>query len=253
MPKKFVGQCCICGNVCELTKEHVPPHKAFNNFKNFGLNGDDFTKALQNKEFKTRINQNGACDYTLCAECNNNTGTWYANDYIEFVHYIHYFCKDKPEESNCLTLKASQIKFGNIIKQIFAMFASSLKYNCVKDLGIDKYLLEKDNFKIDTSKFKLYCYINFDYMIEKTGVLCAIKTDGTITTFASLKTYPLGFILNLKPENEDNAWKKMLDLEDVIKAGNNLLSEIQLNIPIINNYQPAFNTKAIIDKIRSKK
>ena len=90
-------------------------------------------------------------------------------------------------------------------------------------------------------------------MIEKTGIITTFKTDGKINTFVSLKTYPLGFILNLKPEDVDPAWENMLDLEDVINVGNNLLSELELNIPIINNYQPAFNTKNIIDNIRKRK
>ena len=252
MKNNHIGQCCICGKTCQLTKEHVPPHKAFNNFKSQGLTGDNFVNAIQNKKYKVKINQSGSYDYTLCAECNNHTGKWYAEDYVNFIRSIHSFCNDMPENATCLTLEANKIQMGNIIKEIFAMFASSLQYNRVTNLGIDKYLLEKDNFKIDTSKFKLYCYMNFDYMIEKTGVISAFKTDGSVITFASLKTYPLGFVLNLNPKISDKAWEQMLDLEDVIKAENNLIEKIALNIPIINNYQPAFNTKKLIEDIRNK-
>ena len=54
---------------------------------------------------------------------------------------------------------------------------------------------------------------------------------------------------------EDYIVQPQINLASIInkESHSNLLSEIQLNIPIINNYQPAFNTKAIIDKIRSKK
>ena len=45
----------------------------------------------------------------------------------------------------------------------------------------------------------------------------------------------------------------VVKLEDVVKVGNTLLNDIELNIPIINNYQPAFNTNKILDNIRNKK
>ena len=126
MKKEIIGQCCICGKTKKLTKEHVPPHKAFNSVRSHGLSGDNLINAIQDKKYKTTINQSGSCDYTLCAECNNNTGTWYANHYVEFVHFIHHFCKDKTSDANCLTLKAKQIRFGNVMKAIFTMLASSL-------------------------------------------------------------------------------------------------------------------------------
>ena len=34
--------------------------------------------------------QKGAGNYTLCKECNNNTGDWYADEYIKFANEIGY-------------------------------------------------------------------------------------------------------------------------------------------------------------------
>ena len=79
--------CRICRRrAAQLTFEHVPPRRAFNNERTrvYGLEG----WLQRDDEGLTggRIEQRGAGDYTLCAECNNNTGSWYAAELTGWVY-----------------------------------------------------------------------------------------------------------------------------------------------------------------------
>ena len=92
MKKKF-GKCHLCGKYEELTFEHVPPKSANNKDRAKLLTGKEIfdTKKLRTGESLRYINQQqGAGNYTLCKECNNNTGDWYAKEYIKFANEIGY-------------------------------------------------------------------------------------------------------------------------------------------------------------------
>ena len=76
MKNKF-GKCHLCGKYAELTFEHVPPKSANNKDRAKLLTGKEIfdTKKLRTGESLRYINQQqGAGNYTLCKECNNNTG-----------------------------------------------------------------------------------------------------------------------------------------------------------------------------------
>ena len=90
--EKF-GECHLCGKEGKLTFEHVPPKKANNNERARLLTGREIFNIDKNKKGKSLryINQQqGAGWYSLCAECNNNTGDWYASEYIKFANNIGY-------------------------------------------------------------------------------------------------------------------------------------------------------------------
>jgi hypothetical protein len=79
--EKKKGVCCICGNNGDLSFEHVPPRAAYNKATVIGYKWEDFTK---NQMKKGKSLQGGAGAYTLCVNCNNNTGSWYGNEYVKW-------------------------------------------------------------------------------------------------------------------------------------------------------------------------
>lgn len=242
-----MGICHLCGKYTKLTKEHVPPKSAFNKGKVLNVTGNELINAMQNKNFKGKFTQNGTSVYSLCQSCNNNAGAWYVNDYTDFCKSIVYYLIKQKAVDNKLIIKNDSIQFGYIMKQIMCMNVSFLKYETVKLFGIDKYLLEKDKFEIDTTKFKLYCYINSDYKVfNATGMIIKKELNNSYC-FASLKTFPLGFILNFNPESVMDKWKQMLDITDLLKLDNNPV-KITLGLPIINNYEPIPMLEEIIKK-----
>lgn len=76
---KATGKCRICGKDGDLSFEHVPPQKAFNDKRLIAYSLEGW---ITKKEVKGRPFQRGAGAYTLCRQCNSDTGAWYANEFV---------------------------------------------------------------------------------------------------------------------------------------------------------------------------
>jgi hypothetical protein len=77
----IIGQCCICGEKeVELSFEHVPPQKAYNDHRIWETNIQELVRGKwdgQSIPAQGKWVQGGAGRYTLCERCNNVTGSWY--------------------------------------------------------------------------------------------------------------------------------------------------------------------------------
>lgn len=74
--------CRICREApATLSYEHVPPRAAFNDEPTtvYGL-ADWLAREEDGQMRGGRIEQRGAGASTLCARCNNNTGSWYGTE-----------------------------------------------------------------------------------------------------------------------------------------------------------------------------
>ena len=119
------GKCHLCGKQCELTFEHVPPKKAYNNKKVHLINRDIFINHIisGNKPWdlsglRYKVSQRGLGGYTLCSQCNNNTGDWYANDYVNFVNAIWDVLAKSNDIEKVKEVKLKVMYPLRIIKQI---------------------------------------------------------------------------------------------------------------------------------------
>jgi len=84
--RKKTGVCCICGQTGELSFEHVPPKAAYNKITVIEY---EWEQHVQNRKSKGRSRQGGAGAYTLCEQCNNNTGPWYGDEYVKWARSCH--------------------------------------------------------------------------------------------------------------------------------------------------------------------
>jgi len=85
MPKKF-GKCHLCGKVGELSFEHVPPRKAFNEKPVVKAKFDEVLGLGPDAQIKGPVQQRGMGDYTLCLKCNNDTGSWYGRSFVDWCY-----------------------------------------------------------------------------------------------------------------------------------------------------------------------
>lgn len=115
--KKIIeGNCALCGEFKKLSFEHVPPAAAFNNLPIFIQGHEhlaDENSYLYGKKMKSNKGFGG---YTLCEVCNNNTGSWYARDFVEFALQGMEIIKNT--ESQYKIKGTYTIKPLNVIKQI---------------------------------------------------------------------------------------------------------------------------------------
>ena len=83
---KHLGPCRICGQIAELTKEHLPPQNAFNKQRGVVSMGDElFKDGLLTEPSGGTLIQGGLSGYMLCESCNNFTGRKFGREYQEWV------------------------------------------------------------------------------------------------------------------------------------------------------------------------
>src|SRR5215204_1076611 len=144
------GKCHICGKNGELSFEHVPPEKAFNN------------KAVEIKPFeggKGRIQQRGMGAFTLCKKCNNDTGRWYASNFVKFCHMGMEILQ--RSNGNPKLIYLYQLYPLRIIKQIITMmFSANSDVFGEKHPDLVKFILNKTR-KYLNPRYRFWLYYNY--------------------------------------------------------------------------------------------
>lgn len=215
------GICHICGKECELTFEHIPPKKAFNWHQARIYNGYEALSKSQGGPARYINSQQGMGKYSLCKDCNNLTGAWYAPAYSKFaLDVIKSLQNNEPlTHGDVVTYTFKGAPPLQIVKQIVAMFCSLLPYQDVRRLGFDNLLLERERNTVNKEAFDLRMYLTpiengqvmigpavAEYMIENT-----IKTGWVV----DIGAYPFGFILNLTPEIPVEYGTSIMNMFDV--------------------------------------
>lgn len=207
---KHPGFCKLCGEFKDLTKEHVPPKKAFNDGKVMEYSVIDFLGTFGNSErmpwdypnTKGRIQQNGHKQYYLCEKCNNNTGSWYMEEYVKFAHAIAYMLSSnsvKPISVFSFEMKIHPLR---LIKAILTMFCD-INDNCFGDEGLRAFLLDKESNNFDKNKYRVFLYFVSEQMV-RLNALSVIYLIGTNTyvTVSEINHYPIGLALFIDKPNE---------------------------------------------------
>ena len=212
--KSKKGKCHICGKSGLLTYEHVPPRKAFNSNKALIYYGK---KILENdskgfpweipSKIKGKQLQGGIGANTLCQKCNNNTGAWYANAFVDFIQkgYRETFQK-KFKPNSWVTITLNDIYPLRIIKQIMTMFFSVNNPNLSDSHEeLREFVLCKERRGISEKKFGFYLYIFQGDILRRLGIIVIgnIFSDPFKTKIVSeLSTPPFGLVLEFKPKDK---------------------------------------------------
>lgn len=205
MTNNHFGKCALCGKECELTFEHIPPKKAFNNARAKIVTGD---KLLYNEDrmpwdtngLPYTNQQQGSGKYSLCSECNNNTGSWYAEDYIAMAHAVAYALRQVKKDKYTITIP--ELHPLRIIKQILSMFCSVNQFDDERIKILRQFVLDKEAKYLDKTKYKV-CIYSTRSTITKSAPLTAllrIVNNGLETDIVSeITAAPIGLILYFDP------------------------------------------------------
>ena len=235
---KHHGFCALCGKECELTFEHIPPRAAFNSKPAKMYSGekilfDNDRLPWDMSGLKYVDRQKGSGRYSLCRECNNNTGTWYGDTYKEFA-YIVAEALAKREKEDIQGISIDGIYGARLIKQIISMFCSVndhrfligyLKPHKADDnqqhsplfqtlVGAQNelcksvflmeelraFVLNKDAKGLDKEKFKICMYATDSNLLKTAGLSSALNfSDNSFVILSEITVPPLGFLLYINP------------------------------------------------------
>ena len=252
---KVEGICHLCGKYAKLSFEHVPPKSANNKDRAKLLTGKEVfnTQKLRIGKSLRYINQQqGAGNYTLCNECNNNTGDWYAKEYIKFANEIGYILTNQIDLDTAkgIVLDSNKLYFQRIIKQILCMFLSTIQPEYAMTFNdIREYVLNKESTTFNDKKYRISMYLLKKYEISHSGVVRVLVRENNkivIREVAVMNLYPIGFILEINPIE-----KVIPDTTDITKFTTLKYNEIQnvvMTFSIIEKYSLSNFTKKIIEE-----
>lgn len=205
--RRHFGKCALCGKECELTFEHIPPRAAFNDKPVKGVSGEKFIGLNRNPweiEDLQYINlQRGYGKYSLCQECNNNTGSWYGDEYLLMVRAAYSLLamsKEKPVYGiiikECHPLR--------LIKQVLSMFCSINPLPDKRMEPLRSFVLNKNATGLDPTKYKVCMYFTDSSLLKLNGlsVIGHISETGcNAMAISEITAFPLGFLLYFDPKN----------------------------------------------------
>ena len=225
-----LGQCHICGEMGKLTFEHIPPRKAMNNKPICIYDGN----ALLSKNITYLNSQRGNGKFSLCEKCNNITGSWYAESYIEAANNITSWLESNtlPNDQE-VYLEFSDFNALAFTKQVIAMFCSLIPYECVHSLGMDALLLDKEDNAIDSSRFDIRMFITpMKNAFFTTGKQSYLFADGSKADLVIMSVKPFAFILNLNPEIEMNLG---YSLKAFLNESYEILDKVKIPLRLLAN------------------
>lgn len=196
--KKRIGNCNLCGELKELTFEHIPPKAAFNDKPIFIQKHEHLFDQKSYVYGKSIRSNNGAGSYCFCVSCNSNTGTWYARDFSNFVGQAkdHFANVDTISRLNFIEFDFSPL---NVLKQILTMF---IGIDHSKFLSNDKlltsFILEKDNKELP-DKYQIYIYNTISDKKRMYGIQWN-SLNGRFNTHSEITFNPFGYFLAVDSE-----------------------------------------------------
>lgn len=225
------GRCHICGEYKKLSFEHIPPKKAFNNRRVVRVKSDDLLELGPDQLPKGRVEQRGSGDYTLCERCNNLTGHWYGEKFVDWCYQaMEILARSRGKPTLYYPYKLYPLR---VIKQITTMFLSTngidFRDKCPE---LVEFVLNR-NRKYLPPKFRFFIFYNLSSRLRSSGITTAIKDIrfGNIYVFSEITYPPFGYILTIDSEPTEK------DFEEISHFANYEYNEFKiqnLQIPVFH-------------------
>jgi hypothetical protein len=260
MSGKHFGKCALCGKEMELTFEHIPPRCALNYLPSKPITGKEAFSFLINskngaKGLQYENQQSGMGAYTLCANCNSKTGSWYGDEYIEFANGIHFvMMQEKPTPNTVLEIGTPELHLLRFFKQVISMFCSVNSGMNIQDLR--DFVLDRERNSFNKNKYQLFMYLLCDGIRKSSRIaIKGISNPNThhfeYVTLSEIATYPLGFILYIDMPVGYKA--KSVNITDLCDIPYNEKCKCHMTIPVYEChtlFPEDFRSKQDIERCR---
>jgi hypothetical protein len=240
------GLCHLCGTYGKLSYEHVPPKAAFNDRPLVAKAMDQLIKNADMDQVKGKIYQRGAGAYTLCPGCNNNTGSWYGRDYVNWVYNgMHILRAANSAPSLYYTFHVLPLR---VIKQIICMFFSVNGHGFrTKNQYLERFVLNKSlrHLPDDVSIYTFYAAGRAARQSSVSSLLNLNAPDKN-TVFSEICFPPFGYIMAFGNPPD----VPLLDISYFARYGYDDYRALDLKLPVLPvvSYLPGdYRTQAELD------
>ena len=201
--QKIYGTCHICGKHEELSFEHIPPKKAFNNRRIICATFDEAFNLGPDEVPKGTIRQGGAGGHTLCIKCNNITGHWYGKYFIDWCYQAMEILIKAGGSPSLVYL--NYLFPLPIIKQIITMFFSvNPPEFSQRTPELVRFVLDKER-KYLSPRYRFFIYYNTSGKFRFYSVASKVNiVSGEIIHMSELSYTPFGYLMTIDSEPPDN-------------------------------------------------
>jgi hypothetical protein len=231
-----IATCHICGTHTELTFEHVPPRAAFNNrpIKTTPFQALVSASDLDDPELrrKGKTSQRGAGAYTLCKSCNNDTGSWYGNAFVEWS-YQGLEMRERAKIAPSLAF-IFQIFPLRVFKQILCMFFSANPPNSFQNREELVRLVLNRDAKFLRPDIRIYAAVHASDVARQAGLTGQLNTrNGEIMLYSEIAFPPFTYVLTVNSAPPDT---RLVDISFFSRYGYNQWTDIVLRLPALPVY-----------------
>ena len=235
MPNSPQGTCHICGAKGPLSFEHIPPRKAFNERPVVTLQFEEAIRLGPDEIPRGKIQQRGMGGYTLCAKCNNKTGHWYGNQFVDWCYkgmsVLARAC-GAPKLSYVIHIHPLPI-----LKEIVTMFFS-VNHDRFHMANPDlvRFVLNRDSKGLP-DKYRFFIYFNTSprFRAIGTAALMNIESRKGPILISEISYPPYGYVMTI---NSDPPDPRLFEITHFAMYDYYQEAEIALDLPLLPVHTP---------------
>lgn len=242
------GTCHICGADGPLSFEHIPPRKAFNEHRVVSVRFEEAINLGPDEFPRGKIHQRGVGGYTLCATCNNKTGHWYGNQFIDWCYEgmsVLMSSGGHPSLSYVVHLYPLPV-----LKEIVTMLFS---VNHDRFHGVNqelvRFVLNRNRIGLP-KKYRFFTYFNTSPQFRAMPItgLMQFERGGQPILISEFSYPPYGYVMTIDSEPPDD---RLFEITHFARYEYYELAELALDLPVLPVHTPFpgdYRTKEEINK-----
>ncbi len=246
------GVCAICLNQGELSFEHVPPRRAFNNRPAVAHTLRGFHLGNAHKKYPPLLRGHGGIGRrSICVACNGKTGTWYGEAFAEWTTQCLRFASRVDKDQ--LLLLPFTVRPLNVLKQILTM-AIAIAGHRKSWPQIDtmrRFVLQPQSMQLP-NQVVIRAYFNptdpdrgHDHLTQNrlTGSCSVldVSTGTSVFVFAEIAFPPMGYVVYFAEPgaNVSEDFTSLCDLRSFLHSYYNRETSLFLSLPVRYPFGPA--------------
>jgi hypothetical protein len=235
MAKKIVeGHCHVCGSYGPLSEEHVPPKRAYNDMPYVTLDFGQTIRLGPEDVPEGPKRQGGVRFHTLCRNCNNWFGGWYARAFIDWCYQGMYILERSG--GNPRLVYAHNIYPMKVLKQIVAMFFSvnsPLFRESPIGSELARLLLNPDEKGLPPDA-RFYALFNIAGQVRYNSTSALLRVnEGVGYVFSEITYPPFGYVMCLDSKPPDS---RLFDITHFAYADFNETRTEFIDLPVLPTY-----------------
>lgn len=260
------GTCRICReSTAELTFEHVPPRAAFNNEETRVYGLDDWLRRSEDSEMTGgRLERRGAGGYTLCADCNNKTGSWYGTELRRAAKSAVRILRQMPLDELDAKLEPTWASVAfrqgatrphplRLIKQILAMLlVTSPPELSTTHPELAAFVLDREATGLP-GRFQFYLALYAGPLARSTGVAHRLDiANGRTDTLVEVAFPPYAYVMTI--DSVDQEAIETANITSAVDVGYHQTADLEMDMLVGFGHTPYpadYRTKAMVDRDRA--